>query len=439
MTAAKLRRAREEVRTRRIHKGMSDRYRNIFSHYRGPAHSKEADKRGALENNVTKALLNTLDLCEDLGSQFIEWLSDKLYERYGLRLEPPEIEDIRILEGPTDQEKKGKALKIMLGIMKYNGRCVPGTPGKGRVDGTILGQQWLVAVESKLDDMYMRQFRKEKKMLGAETDLIICWRDIHDFFCGLDEKQCAPTDRLFVKQFTDYMKAIGQIPFQGIKKRHFEFFTKDRGEQEVERIELRGLLNTLGADLWDYRDKNAELRQLYRGGWDWVRGLNKNSKLDHAELRFYLLSRRGTDNQCYLGIRIDSEYPDILSVYACLGTERMLGRLRKTLKLHKNQLCQILKDDNLGGYTMQLHDDNGICSYEQILPKRRDGRIIRSYLLELERAVLTARYGRDMYFALTVDFEKDTIVSLPDERQLGKIAEAMKALHPFMQFLNDVR
>lgn len=397
------------------------------------------DRRGVLENNVTKALLNTLDLCENLGSQFIEWLSDKLYERYGLRLDPPRIEDIRVLEGPTDQEKEGRALKIMLGIMKYNGRCVPGTPGKGRVDGTILGQQWLVGIESKLDDMYMRQFRKEKKMLGAERDLIVSWRDIHDFFFGLDEERCAPADRVFIKQFTDYIKAIGQLPFQGLKKRHFEFFAKDRNEKEEERIELRGLLNTLGADLWDYRDKNAEFRQLYGGSWDWVRGLNKNSRLDHAELRFYLLSRRGTENQCHLGILLDSDNPDLLSVYACLATERMLSRLRKTLKLHRNQLCRILKDENLDGYTMQLLDSNAIVHYEKVLPKGRDSRLIGSYLFDLEEAASTARHSRDVFFELKADFEKDTIVSLPDERQLEKIAEAMRALHPFMQFLNDVR
>ncbi len=124
---------------------MSERYHNIFDYYRRSKHRDDTEKEEVLENNVTKALLNTLELCPRLGIKFIEWLNGKFEEQS--RLDSPNITGIRILKNPTEEEIGKKTTKIMLGIKKYNGEPIKGKKGEDRrVDGTIVGENWLVAI-----------------------------------------------------------------------------------------------------------------------------------------------------------------------------------------------------------------------------------------------------------------------------------------------------
>jgi len=416
---------------------MSEKYRNIFCYYRGPKHSNETEKQGALENNVTKALLNTLDLCPNLGTQFVEWLNDKLYEKYSLRLlDPPTIAELRILEGPTPEEIETKTHKIMLGIKKYNGECVPGEKRKGKVDGTIVGQEWLIAIESKLGHMYKLQLQKEKEMIGSKEDLIISWRDIHDFFYELDAKQCESIEKLFIEQFTSYLNTIGQLPFQGLKKKHFDFFAKDKSEREKERLELKDLINTLGADLYN----NENLKDLYKGEWDCVKGLNKNNALDYAELKFYLSSRKKIENQCYLGIMFQEKYPGTLDVYGCAGTKKVLKKLSDKLcqNRDRNRFYKILNERSLAQFVIQLWDDCNDNLLMNFLPNSDVSRIAELNLLELGEFLHHHIERKGLGFGVTRRFEQNEIIALYDgQKQVAMIAEAMKTLQPVIQFVND--
>jgi hypothetical protein len=100
---------------------MSEKHRNIFYYYRGPNRTNDAESNDVLENNLTKALLNTIDRRPNLGIQFINWLN----RSHGLHVDPPNITDLRILEGPTEEEIEQKKIKVMMGIKKYNGEDYP--------------------------------------------------------------------------------------------------------------------------------------------------------------------------------------------------------------------------------------------------------------------------------------------------------------------------
>jgi hypothetical protein len=53
---------------------VADFHRNIFSYYRG-ASQPEQDREQQLEDNTTKALVNTLEHCRrHVATKFLEWL-----------------------------------------------------------------------------------------------------------------------------------------------------------------------------------------------------------------------------------------------------------------------------------------------------------------------------------------------------------------------------
>lgn len=418
---------------------MSERYRNLFCYYRGPQRGDVKEKAEALENNVTKALLNTLELCPKLGDQFIDWLNKRLPES----LDPPNITELRILENPTDEEIEKKSTKIMLGIKKYNGEDYLGEKGKGKVDGTIVGQDWLIAIESKLGGIATRQFQKEKETIGAENKntLKIYWRDIHDFFFKLDKKQCDPIEKLFIEQFTGYLKAIGQLPFQGFKERHFGFFTKDKSEREKERLELKGLMNALGADLWDYKDNNENVKSLYRGEWDWVRGLNKNNRQDSAELSFYLSSRKQLDNQCYLGIYLTKELnketntPEgYLEVYACIDKEELLRRLANKFLKNEDQIDKIFRET-------ERFDDK----YRIVIAKNDDylldkalKAVTKSCFKKIGEMLKENMTDGGLSFYLAKTFREHEITAFEGDEQVGMIAKPMTHFKPYIEFVNNL-
>jgi hypothetical protein len=416
---------------------MSERHHNIFEYYRGP------DKDSPLENNVTKALLNTLELCESesVKIRFVQWL---INQKAGLELEQ-DTGNLRIgiLEPPTDDEKRDANIKIMLGIKPYWADKFEKSGVKKRArreyDGKIVGQGWLIAIESKLyGGLNEDQFKTLKKQLGGKTkEVIVSWQEIHDFFSSLFSNIPGNrADSLLIEQFTSHLKAIGQVGFQGFEDKHFRFFAQDRleyGEKEKARKELKDLMNTLGGNLYEYKYRDGKiLKELYQG-WDWVKGLNKNNRLDSAELKFCLSSRKMTSNQCYLDIQFHKDMPDELAVWACVETRQLLRKLSTKLSKDRDELFRILKKKSLTDYMIELRDN-------KVMPNGGDievRAITKSDLLERGELLRQNADNRGLCFALAKYFKKDEIIKLDGKDQVAKIAEAMEALHPFVKFVNN--
>jgi len=419
---------------------MSERHRNIFEYYRGP------DKEDSpLENNVTKALLNTLGLCESKSVRigFVQWLNQKA----GLKLEPDRGNlRIGILEPPTDDEKRDANIKIMLGIKPYWADKFDKSGVKKRArreyDGKIVGQGWLIAIESKIrGGLNEDQFKTLKKQLGGKTkEVVVSWQEIHDFFSPLLSNIRNRADRLLIEQFTGYLKASGQVGFQGFEDKHFGFFAQDRwehAEKEKARKELKNLMNTLGGNLYEYKYQDGKiLKELYQG-WDWVKGLNKNNRLDSAELKFCLSARKETSNQCYVDIQFHRDMPDELAVWARVETRHLLRKLSTKLCKDTDELFRILKKKSLTDYMIELRGNIVMPNGGDNPPDKEVKAITKSYLWDIGDSLRQNADNRGVCFALAKYFEKEEIIKLDGKDQVAKIAEAMEALHPFVKFVNN--
>jgi len=424
---------------------MSERHHNIFEYYRGP------EKDSPLENNVTKALLNTLELCptESVKVRFVQWV---INEKAGLKLKlEKDTGNLRIgiLEPPTDDERRDANIKIMLGVKPYwadkFGKSGVRERARRGYDGKIVGQGWLIAIESKLyGGLNKDQFKTLKKqLLGKPKEVIVSWQEIHDFFSYLFSDipvvELNRADSLLIEQFTSYLKAIGQVGFQGFKDKHFSFFAQGRlehGQKEEVRKELRNLMNTLGGNLYEYKYRNGRiLKELYQG-WDWVKGLNKNNPLDSAELKFSLSSRKMTSNQCYLDIQFHKDMPEELAVWACVETRKLLRKLSNKLSKDKDESFRILKKKSLTDYIIEIRDNEGT-----LLRNGRDcievREITKSDLQKIGELLRQKADNRGLCVSLAKYFKKDEIIKLDGKEQLAKIAEAMEALHPFAMFVNN--
>jgi hypothetical protein len=159
---------------------MSENYRNIFDYYRGRAPKGSTNNEKVLENNVTKALLNTIDLCPNLDRRFINWLNERHLGEKQLSLNPPGGTDF---ERPTrDEKRNANVTKILLGIKKHKGDYPRDTRKGNRLDATIIGQGWLVAIESKLTGMNKQQFRNEEKLIKATKAIQVLWKEVKECF-----------------------------------------------------------------------------------------------------------------------------------------------------------------------------------------------------------------------------------------------------------------
>lgn len=424
---------------------MSERYHNIFSYYRGPNRGGDKEQTETLENNLTKALINTLDLCSRLGTKFVEWLNIEIGKQgFGVSLDA-DAEKIYwgILETPDKEEVKRKEVRIMLGIKKRDSRdfSKPIEEGNPEFDGKIVGKDWLVGIESKTKGMHEEQFEQEKKWLETDKSLMLDWQQIHDFFCKLDKAQCDKAEKLLIDQLTGFLRSNGLVPFPGFEPKHFALFSEDTGQwRDNDREAFKDLMKTLRGDLCHYKYKGEEeLNALYLQCDAEVKGLRRrNSPPDSVDLKYYL---RKLGEPISVDIQItrnQEEEGPYLAVFASVKTEEALRRLAKYIGSHGIKILRALRSGRtrLDDYNIELLDANK--DWNSLLPPGQEyclGQMTKEQLKTLQSALLenAARKGTEFFITRYFRQEEITKPEVNEEKQVNMIAEAMITLYPFVQ------
>jgi len=427
---------------------MSDKGHNIFDYFRGPRPrrgvSKEDLENEVLENNVTKALLNVMEYCPELGRQFITWLNEKHLIRRGLTLKPPDIKDVRILEGPTSDEiADANITRILLGIKKHEADNDRDTSKGERLDGTVVGQGWLVAIESKLGGMERHQLKREEKKIRATAVVQLLWKEVQECFerALKMEGHQAPSEkeRFLVEQFCGFIRQKGLVPFPGFQKRHFDCPLRGQKEENGEQEELKDLFSQLRGQLvwYKYSDDGERLNNLYWETPSRVKGLRAKER-DYAEIQFRCRSKSSVPVNVTL-------WPDkenrrvFLDVYADVEDRKRLRRLASFIEKRNGRakLARKLRSAQFSGYRVGLYDKEWkkIDEHEYECSK-----ISNRDLTGLAESIRTTR-NEEVHLALTKVFVLDTPISAaehelpPDgESQLREIARAMRYLYPFARF-----
>jgi len=202
-----------------------DLHHNLFYTYRGPG--TDADRDRQLENNVTKALINTLRLGgEAVWRPFLAWLgiadatgADFLLQR-------------RDLPSGHAAHKRHRAL---LGISKRKSAWPPGvcegTNYESLPDAWVYGDGFAILVESKIgdNDFSPKHMGAHLARLGSTEHLppkivLQTWRDVRGFFHNILPSLTDASTLLLVTQFIQFLEYSDMSGFTGFQPEHFNYF-----------------------------------------------------------------------------------------------------------------------------------------------------------------------------------------------------------------------
>ena len=205
-----------------------DLHRNLFYSYRGPA-TDITDRDRQLENNITKALINTLELGgSSVYGPFLAWLGlayapgvKFLLQRYNLLTAPAAEKDNRVLLGISKKEKE----------IDWTRTDVSGT-ADSVPDAWVYGDNFVILVESKIDDAAFSQRQMQAHLArlqstGHKPPQIVTktWSQIHGFFERLLPRLTdLSSAKLLVEQFIGFLEYSGMTEFTGFRLEHFRYF-----------------------------------------------------------------------------------------------------------------------------------------------------------------------------------------------------------------------
>ncbi len=238
-----------------------DPHQNLFFYYAGQRR-KGTDRERQIEDNSTKALVNTLELSEGrdgphaLVKPLLEWLGiDWVEGRVRFALQRATIPK-NILDRAT--------VKVLLGIAPYlpqNVQEKPDDKESSRPDAWIWGRDFVVCIETKTVGTFDEgQLKRHLRTLGPQAKRREhTWRDIY----GVLEKQLSRLERskhhtthLLLSELVGYLDIIAYrqgIPmgeFTGFKQEHFDAFVRlDPEEEEDNRRRVKHYLGLFTEDL----------------------------------------------------------------------------------------------------------------------------------------------------------------------------------------------
>ena len=195
-----------------------DLHHNIFYSYRGPT-PDQAGRERQVENNVTKALINTLCLGgEEVWRPFLLELGITEPAHASFLLQGEDIPS-----GCAAHRRQ----RVLLGISKDSSNWVPVDGVEGAYssvpDAWIYGDGFAVLVESKVvGDFSNGQMLSHLEKLSPDKPrqaqiVLRTWRDIHRLFRGLLSNLTGES-RLLMKQFIQFLEYSDMTGFTGFQR-----------------------------------------------------------------------------------------------------------------------------------------------------------------------------------------------------------------------------
>jgi len=202
-----------------------DLHHNVFYTYRGPG--TEADRDQQLENNVTKALINTLRLGgEAVWRPFLAWVGIAGATRADFLLQRRDL---------PSRNAAHRRHRVLLGISKSKSAWAPGVRAgptyESLPDAWIYGDGFAVLVESKVggSDFTPKHMGAHLARLASAEHappkiVLRTWRDVHGFFHDLLPSLTDAATLLLVGQFIQFLEYSDMSGFTGFQRDHFDYF-----------------------------------------------------------------------------------------------------------------------------------------------------------------------------------------------------------------------
>lgn len=216
---------------------MTNFHRNIFSYFRGLS-QPEHDRERQLEDNSTKALINTLEHTEPMvGHAFLKWLGIATTGKVHYSQQ-------KVSLGNEVSRKKAQRLLIaIVGTQHEQNKIVCGQlptsshTGDSRPDAWIYGDEFVVLVETKVGDspLTLNQMACHWQKIRPQSTKVITWAEVHRFFQGLSNRLTDQKSRWIVDQFREYLEWTGMTQFAGFREEMFEFFIAPERDPDMQR------------------------------------------------------------------------------------------------------------------------------------------------------------------------------------------------------------
>ncbi|AQT68236.1 hypothetical protein STSP2_01392 [Anaerohalosphaera lusitana] len=387
-------------------------YRNIFYYYRGPSFRKKDgqwDKQ--LEDNITKALVNTLEN-SDRG------LLKRLMKRLGIKPKSydPVLYDLQI----TEENSRPDAL-IKVGSTKIYIESKVDCPLE---DEQILNHlqadpdSYLVCITPRNRDAAILDRLKDKRFH------FITWKEVYLLFRPFADKDNDARTAFILQEFLDFLEATNMAPFSGWKKSHFEAFlnieddpkrelrlkVKDNMQSYLEELKQR--LGTSG--MYGELDVNVgNIRQDSVHCWGILCPPPLSRKIDVSHFRF----------------AIDA---DAFSVGVLIGGKKPVDRFKQHTELSSDELQSIL--GKMDGFHLTL------LERVQIRPRRFKGKEVAHILLgenicKYDIDYLNNKFSQYNLLEIRCQklFKRDD-AALGSDHFLDDSIELMKKLEPYYRF-----
>ncbi|PWI47365.1 hypothetical protein CEE45_12280 [Candidatus Heimdallarchaeota archaeon B3_Heim] len=219
---------------------MQDPHRNIFFSYQG----SRRDQTIQLENNITKALINTLEYSSPIvGRAFVQELGfviDDQSLQYGLQRNPLSDRSLernfqmKGLIGIVPEEYKHESPELLKDSL-------PSQPISSVPDAWIWQDNKLIlAFENKIKGkLDKNQLNAHKSLLSRSVTYILkTWEELAKFFVKLIPKldqgnhQEKVKDLFLIDQFIKYLEMNNLTPFYGFYQSDFDFIVGEDLEQK---------------------------------------------------------------------------------------------------------------------------------------------------------------------------------------------------------------
>jgi hypothetical protein len=242
-----------------------DLHHNLFYSYRGSS-TDAADRDRQLENNLTKALINTLALGgESVWRPFLADLG------LGDALQPSFLLQRRDLPSGSAAKRRRR---VLLGIAKQESDWFPDegveTTGERIPDAWIYGDGFAILVESKIGGGFSPgQMQGHVARLQGTDDappriVLKTWGQIYGFFRGLLPSLKDARSHLLVTQLAQFLEFSGMTAFTGFRSEHFDYFILH--DDDDARRWIRGQVDSFAAQVLANLRKAATFYDNYDVG-----------------------------------------------------------------------------------------------------------------------------------------------------------------------------
>lgn len=311
---------------------MKDFHHNIFYYYRGASPGNQKLNDPQLENNTTKALINTLKHCSPgIAGEFLRWLDITGARRIEFSLQGATIGEERIHSVPVGRrlllgivdlpEQAGGAICAML-----DGAVTQGS----NPDAWVYGDDFVVLIESKVGDSTLEpgqmrgHFAKLKQgCKGQPKCLVRTWAEVHRFFGNL-KGGLTERDQWLVGQFRQYLEWNGMTEFCGFQEWMFEFFVAEN-QDPTDKTLIRRSMEGFGDKVL-----SGVQRRLGKSFYQARHVGNFNAGDDHFWVA--IVPAGGSKVFTSVAHQTAAISSDGLAVFVNLDTQKPIKRLRKRLE-----------------------------------------------------------------------------------------------------------